>query len=146
MATEPQMQLLYPSYGASGSKARRITWETIAILDRERERASLRSRRSFVRVVIKWPFKYDVAGRPLSPGSSRRVVGPSYPALPNGTIKTEFTCSLVFRALSETIKTQWRAGGSPMLAVQISPRMGTGTTRRVAGWLLVKINLIRRVR
>src|ERR1039457_2474256 len=73
---------------------------------------------------MKWPFSQDGPGSPVSPGSNRTVVGPSAPWLPNGTIGTESTRSLVLRESSDTTKTQWRTGGFPSIAVQISPRRG----------------------
>ncbi len=72
----------------------------------ERDRPSLRIRRSFASVVMKCPFRKDGDGNPVSPGSNRKVVGPSYPALPKGTINTELTRSLRFRASKETTTTQ----------------------------------------
>ena len=71
---------------------------------------------------MKWPFRKDGAGNPVSPGSNSRVVGPSCPELPKGIINSEFTRSLAFRASSETISTQCRTGGLPRLALHISPR------------------------
>src|SRR5271157_4592625 len=93
-------------------------------------------RRDFLSVVMKWPFSQDGSGSPVSPGSSRKVVGPSAPWLPNGTIKTESTRSLRLRESSDTTRTQWRTGGFPSIAVQISPRRGG------ALWL-VKVHLLR---
>src|SRR5437870_9670686 len=81
-------------------------------------------RRDFLSVVMKWPFTQDGPGSPVSPGSNRTVVGPSAPWLPNGTIRTESTRSLMLRASSDITKTQWRTGGFPSIAVQISPRRG----------------------
>src|SRR6266576_6747645 len=46
-------------------------------------------RRDFLSVVMKCPFSQDGPGSPVSPGSNRKVVGPSTPWLPNGTIRTE---------------------------------------------------------
>src|ERR1035437_3600948 len=92
--------------------------------------------RDFLSVVVKWPFSQDGPGSPVSPGSNRKVVGPSAPWLPNGTIRTESTRSLVLRESSDTTKTQWRTGGFPSIAVQISPRRGG------ALWL-VKAHLLR---
>src|SRR5664279_1387469 len=74
--------------------------------------------------------------RAVSPGSNRRVVGPSAPWLPNGTIRTESTRSLTLRESSDTTSTQWRTGGFCSIAVQISPRRGG------ALWL-VKVHLLR---
>src|SRR5437762_7864117 len=73
---------------------------------------------------MKWPFSQDGPGSPVSPGSNRKVVGPSAPWLPNGTIRTESTRSLILRESSDITKTQWRTGGFPTIAVQISPRRG----------------------
>src|ERR1035441_4864607 len=80
--------------------------------------------RDFLSVVMKWPFSQDGPGSPVSTGSNRKVVGPSAPWLPEGTIGTESTRSLVLRESSDTTKTQWRTGGFPSIAVQISPRRG----------------------
>src|ERR1022692_4408796 len=90
----------------------------------EHGRGKRAPRRDFLRVVMKWPFSQDGPGSPVSPGSNRKVVGPSAPWLPNGTIRTESTRSLLFRESSDTTKTQWRTGGFPNIAVQISPRRG----------------------
>src|SRR2546430_14842907 len=60
------------------------------------------------------------------------TVGPSGPLLLNGTIRTESRRLLRFLSSRETISTQWRMGGPPKLAVQISPRRGSG--------LLVKVD------
>src|SRR5450759_1503982 len=94
-------------------------------------------RRDFFRVVMKWPFSHDGPGSPVSPGSNRKVVGPSAPWLPNGTIRTESTRSLRLRESSDTTRTQWRTGGFPSIAVQISPRRGEALR-------LVKVHLLRR--
>ena len=51
-------------------------------------------------------------------------------------MRTESTRSLRLRESSDTIKTQWRTGGLPSIAVQISPRRGR------ALWL-VKVHLLR---
>lgn len=60
-----------------------------------------RGRRSpgndFRSVVMKWPLSHDGPGRPVSPGANRRVVGPSAPRLPNGTIRAESARSLRLR-------------------------------------------------
>src|ERR1017187_8762057 len=50
--------------------------------------------------------------------------------------RTESTRSLILRESSDTTKTQWRTGGFPNIAVQISPRRGG------ALWL-VKVQLLR---
>src|ERR1035437_2313519 len=92
--------------------------------------------RDFLSVVMKWPFSQDGPGSPVSPGSNRKVVGPSAPWLPNGTIRTESTRSLALRESSDTTRTQWRTGGFPSIAVQISPR-------RAAALWLVKVHLLR---
>src|SRR5258705_11228434 len=68
-------------------------------------------RRDFLSVVMKWPFSQDGPGSPVSPGSNRKVVGPSTPWLPNGTIRMESTRSPILRESNETTKTQWRKGG-----------------------------------
>src|ERR1022692_2940075 len=102
----------------------------------ENGRGKRSPRRDFLRVVMKWRFSQDGPGSPVSPGSNRRVVGPSAPWLPKGTIRTESTRSLMLRESSDTTRTQWRAGGLPSIAVQISPRRGG------ALWL-VKIHLLR---
>src|SRR2546429_8508903 len=60
------------------------------------------------------------------------TVGPSGPLLLNGTIRTESLRLLRFLSSRETISTQWRMGGLPKVAVQISPRRGSG--------LLVKVD------
>jgi hypothetical protein len=83
---------------------------------------------------MKCPLRYDAEGRPVSPGSSLIVVGPSAPALPNGTIRIDSTRSLAFLESSDTIRTECRRGGSPSFAVQISPRRGAG--------LIVEVNLV----
>jgi hypothetical protein len=88
-------------------------------------------------VVMKWPFSQDGPGSPVSPGSNLKVVGPSAPWLPKGTIRTESTRSLMLRESSDTTKTQWRTAGWPSMAVQISPRRGGALG-------LVKVNLLRR--
>src|ERR1035441_6997001 len=93
-------------------------------------------RSAFLSVVMKWPFSQDGPGSPVSPGSNRKVVGPSAPWLPNGTIRTESTRSLALRESSDTTRTQWRTGGFPSIAVQISP------SRAAALWL-VKVHLLR---
>jgi len=93
-------------------------------------------RKDFLSVVTKWPFSQDGPGSPVSPGSNRKVVGPSAPWLPNGTIRTESTRSLTLRESSDTTRTQWRTGGFPNIAVHISPRRGG------ALWL-VKVHLLR---
>ena len=85
---------------------------------------------------MKCPISQDGPGHPVSPGSNLKVVGPSAPWLPNGTINTESTRSLLLRESSDTTKTQWRTAGLPSIAVQISPRRG-GTL-----WL-VKVHLLR---
>src|SRR5450756_853160 len=85
---------------------------------------------------MKWPFSHDGPGSPVSPGSNRNVVGPSAPWLPNGTMRTESTRSLILRESSDTTRTQWRPAGFPSIAVQISPRRGG------ALWL-VKVHLLR---
>src|SRR5207248_7523920 len=54
------------------------------------------------------------------------TVGPSGPLLLNGTIRTESLRPLRFLSSRETISTQWRMGGLPKLAVQISPRRASG--------------------
>src|ERR1035437_5722884 len=90
----------------------------------ESGRGNRSPRRDFFSVVMKWPFSQDGPGSPVSPGSNRKVVGPSAPWLPNGTIRTESTRSLILRESSDTTKTQWRTGGFPNIAVQISPRRG----------------------
>src|SRR5580700_3920099 len=102
----------------------------------ESARGKRSPRRDFFSVVMKWPFSQDGPGSPVSPGSNRRVVGPSAPWLPNGTIRTESTRSLMLRESSETTRTQWRTGGFPSIAVQISPRRGGALG-------LVKVHLLR---
>src|SRR5450432_1338473 len=102
----------------------------------ERGRGKRSPSRDFLSVVMKWPFSQDGPGSPVSPGSNRKVVGPSAPWLPNGTIGMESTRSLELRESSDTTKTQWRTDGFPSSAVQISPRRGA------ASWL-VKIHLLR---
>src|ERR1035437_3329955 len=102
----------------------------------ESGRGNRSPRRDFFSVVMKWPFSQDGPGSPVSPGSNRKVVGPSAPWLPNGTIRTESTRSLMLRESSDTTRTQWRTGGLPSIAVQISPRRGG------ALWL-VKVHLLR---
>src|SRR5438876_3373774 len=97
----------------------RLTWR---MRTAERGRGNRSPRRDFLSVVMKWPFSQDGPGSPVSPGSNRKVVGPSAPWLPNGTIRTESTRSLILRESSDTTKTQWRTGGVPNIAVQISPR------------------------
>src|ERR1022692_5107613 len=109
---------------------------TCLMRDAENGRGRRSPRRDFLRVVMKWPFSQDGPGSPVSPGSNRRMVGPSAPWLPKGTIRTESTRSLMLRESSDTIKTQWRTGGFPSIAVQISPRRGE------ALWL-VKVHLLR---
>src|SRR5438094_888507 len=59
------------------------------------------------------------------------TVGPSGPLLLNGTIRTESLRLLRFLSSRETISTQWRMGGLPKLAVQISPRRGSGLLIKV---------------
>src|SRR5436190_22603133 len=59
------------------------------------------------------------------------TVGPSGPLLLNGTIRTESLRPLRFLSSRETISTQWRMGGLPKLAVQISPRRGSGLLIKV---------------
>ena len=112
------------SSGASGSKARRtarLTWR-MRLAESARSRRS--PRRDFLSVVMKWPFSQEGPGSPVSPASNRKVVGPFAPWLPKGTIRTESTRSLKLRASSETTSTQWRTGGLPSIAVQISPPAG----------------------
>src|SRR5260370_27863608 len=111
----------------------RLTWR---MRTAERGRGNRSPRRDFFSVVMKWPFSQDGPGSPVSPGSNRNVVGPSTPWLPKGTIRMESTRSLILRESSETTKTQWRKGGSPSIAVQISPRRGS------ALWL-VQVHLLR---
>src|SRR5664280_784416 len=113
-----------------------MTRLTCRIRSAENGRGKRSPSRDFLRVVIKWPFSQDGPGSPVSPGSNRKVVGPSAPWLPNGTIRTESTRSLILRESSDTTKTQWRVGGLPSIAVQISPRRGG------ALWL-VKVHLLR---
>ena len=93
--------------------------------------------RDFLSVVMKWPFNQDGPSSPVSPGSNRKVVGPSAPWLPNGTIRTDSTRSPALRESSDTTRTQRRTGGFPSMAVQISPRRGSTL------WL-VKVYLLRR--
>ena len=93
-------------HGESGSNACRMAWVTWRICRPESARGRRSPRRDFLRVVMKWPFIQEGPGSPVSPGSRRRVVGPSTPWLPNGTIKTESTRSLVFLVSSDTTKTQ----------------------------------------
>src|ERR1035438_8483481 len=102
----------------------------------ENGRGKRSPRRDFLSVVTKWHFSQDGPGSPVSPGSNRRVVGPSAPWLPNGTIRTESTRSLMLRESSDTTRIQRRTGGLPSIAVQISPRRGG------ALWL-VKVHLLR---
>src|ERR1022692_3668671 len=102
----------------------------------EHGRGKRAPRRDFLRVVMKWPFNQEGPGSPVSPGSNRKVVGPSAPWLPNGTIKTESTRSLIFRESSDTTRTQCRTGGFPSMAVHISPRRGDALR-------LVKVHLLR---
>src|ERR1035441_1404583 len=109
---------------------------TCLMRDAENGRGRRSPRRDFLRVVMKWPLSQDGPGSPVSPGSNRKVVGPSAPWLPNGTIRTESTRSLMLRESSDTTRTQWRVGGLPSIAVQISPRRGG------ALWL-VKVHLLR---
>src|ERR1019366_4874669 len=111
----------------------RLTWRIRAA---ESGRGKRSPRSDFLSVVMKWPFSQDGPGSPVSPGSNRKVVGPSAPWLPNGTIRTESTRSLALRESSDTTKTQWRTAGFPSIAVQISPRRGG------ALWL-VKVHLLR---
>src|SRR5437870_6774977 len=59
------------------------------------------------------------------------TVGPSGPLLLNGPIRTESLRPLRFLSSRETISTQWRMGGLPTLAVQISPRRGSGLLIKV---------------
>src|SRR5712691_10615236 len=110
---------------------------TCRIRKAESGRGNRSPRRDFLSVVMKWPFSQDGPGSPVSPGSNRKVVGPSAPWLPKGTIKTESTRSLILRESSDTTKIQWRTAGIPSIAVQISPRRGGG-----ALWL-VKVHLLR---
>ena len=81
---------------------------------------------------MKWPFTKDGPGRPVSPAGSWMTVAPSGPVLLRGTIRTESLRGLLFLSSRETTRTQWRMGGFPRLAVQISPRRGIA--------LLFKIN------
>src|ERR1035437_9613973 len=113
-----------------------MTRLTCRIRSAENGRGKRSPSRDFLRVVMKWPFSQDGPGSPVSPGSNRKMVGPSAPWLPNGTIRTESTRSLILRESSDTTKTQWRTGGFPNIAVQISPRRGG------ALWL-VKVQLLR---
>src|SRR5664280_347895 len=85
-----------------------MTRLTCRIRSAENGRGKRSPSRDFLRVVIKWPFSQDGPGSPVSPGSNRKVVGPSAPWLPNGTIRTESTRSLILRESSDTTKTQWR--------------------------------------
>src|SRR5437667_9404928 len=59
------------------------------------------------------------------------TVGPSGPLLLNGTIRTESLRLLRFLSSRETISTQWRMGALAKLAVQISPRRGSGLLIKV---------------
>jgi len=72
---------------------------------------------------MKCPLSQEGRGKPLSPGWSSIVVGPSAPLRPSGIINTESVRSDLLRASRETIRTQWRWGGSPRLAIQISARL-----------------------
>ena len=103
---------------------------------RKRARQTFPEKR-FFSVVMKWALSQEGPGNPVSPGSNRRVVGPSAPWLPNGIIKTESTLSLRLRASRDTINTQCRAAGVPNIAVQISPRRGRALR-------LIKVDLLRR--
>src|ERR1700726_286698 len=111
----------------------RLTWR---MRTAENWRGNRSPSRDFLSVVMKCPFNQDGPGSPVSPGSNRKVVGPSTPWLPNGTIRTESTLSLALREPSETTRTQWRKGGVPSIAVQISPRRGGALG-------LVKVHLLR---
>src|ERR1035437_9713023 len=115
----------------------------------ESGRGNRSPKRDFFSVVMKWPFSHDGPGSPVSPGSNRKVVGPSAPWLPNGTIRTESTRSLRLRESSDTTRTQWRTGGFPSIAVQISPRRGEALRLgkvhllRCAVQRLFEVNLLR---
>src|ERR1035441_8269736 len=111
----------------------RLTWRIRAA---ESGRGKRSPRSDFLSVVMKWPFSQDGPGSPVSPGSNRKAVGPSAPWLPDGTIRPESTLSLMLREPRHTSRAQWRAGGLPSIAVQISPRRGG------ALWL-VKVHLLR---
>src|ERR1019366_9030647 len=102
----------------------------------ENGRGKRSPRRDFLNVVMKWPLSQDGPGSPVSPGSNRKVVGPCAPWLPNATIRTESTRSLVVRGSCDTTRTQWRVGGLRSIDVQISPRRGG------ALWV-VKVHLLR---
>lgn len=58
------------------------------------------------------------------------TVAPSGPLL-SGTMSIDSVRSLRFLGSRETIKTQWRMGGLPRFAVQISPRRGRGLLIKV---------------
>src|SRR5439155_25582958 len=77
------------------------------------------------------------------------TVGPSGRLLLNGTIRTESLRLLRFLSSRETISTQWRMGGLPKLAVQISPRRGSGLLKVDPGCTLrerrLKSSLLRRL-
>jgi hypothetical protein len=130
---------LQPSHGVSGSKARRMRKHTSRIRLGDRARGARLRRRAFGKVVMRWPLSQEASGRPVSPGGSRNVVGPSLPRVPKGTMRTVSTFSLRFRLSSETIRTQCLVGGLPRSADHISPRRGDGS---IAAALIVKANLI----
>jgi hypothetical protein len=85
---------LQSSHGASRSKARRMMKHTSLIRLDDRARGAHCRRRAFGKVVMKWPVSQQAQGRPVSPGGSRNVVGPSAPRLPKGTMRTVSTFSL----------------------------------------------------
>src|SRR5207253_5181111 len=102
--------------GESGSNARRTARLTRRIRAADNGRGSRSPSSDFFNVVTKCPFSHDGPANPVSPGSNRRVVGPSAPWLPNGTIRMESTRSLRLRESSDITTTQWRA--FPNIAVQ----------------------------
>ena len=60
----------------------------------DRARGARLRRRAFGKVVMKWPLSQEAKGRPVSPGGSRHVMGPSAPRLPKGMMRTVSTFSL----------------------------------------------------
>ena len=75
---------------------------------------------------MKWPLIQDGPGKPVSPGWNCKVVGEIPPRELNGTMSTLSMFLFRLRESNETTTTQWRTGGFPRLAVQISPRRDCG--------------------